>query len=97
MRNLKSILSMGAAMSAIAAMGMQVQRPVRATPRKPKVMVKPEPYKPVVHYVNPDPLQAALNKMTNWQRNQAGRACKGNFRRLTPELLEHFCNLKKPA
>lgn len=96
MKSIKSFLASGVAMSAIAAMGFnQMQRPLRPSPRRPQVYTKPEPYKAVVHYVHKDPLQAALNKMTNWQRNQAGRACKGNYKRLTPELLEHFTNLKK--
>jgi len=35
------------------------------------------------------PTQQAINKMTNWQRNQWGRAGYP----MTPEKLEHFANL----
>lgn len=96
MKSIKNFLAMGAAIP-IALTDSMFMRPRRPTPRRPQVHVSSEPYKAVVHYVHPDPLQAALNKMTNWQRNQAGRTCKGNFRRLTPELLEYFTNLKKPV
>lgn len=42
-------------------------------------------------------IHIALGLMTNWQRNQAGRACKGEFRRLPLEKLVEFSNLPRRA
>ena len=35
-----------------------------------------------------------IDKMTNWQRNQAAKACKGAWRKLSIERLEYYINLK---
>lgn len=32
--------------------------------------------------------------MTNWQRNQAGKACKGVWSKMSIERLEYFAQLK---
>lgn len=37
--------------------------------------------------------QALIGGMTNWQRNQAGRKCKGAWDTLSMEQLEHFAGL----
>ena len=37
--------------------------------------------------------QALLGRMTNWQRNQAGRKCKGQWDSLSMEQLEHYAAL----
>lgn len=42
-------------------------------------------------------IHIALGLMTNWQRNQAGKACKGDFRRLGLEKLVAFSNLQRRA
>jgi hypothetical protein len=41
------------------------------------------------------PRQKALNKLTNWQRNQAGCACKGDWGKLDLTDIEFFTNLKR--
>jgi hypothetical protein len=38
-------------------------------------------------------IHITLGLMTNWQRNQAGKACKGDFRRVPLEKLVEFSNL----
>lgn len=37
--------------------------------------------------------QRLIGSMTNWQRNQAGRKCKGNWSRLSIYDLQHYANL----
>lgn len=39
--------------------------------------------------------QDMINSMTNWQRNQAGRACKGVWSKLTVPNLEKFANMQR--
>lgn len=40
----------------------------------------------------PDAREIVINRMTNWQRNQAGKACKGRWDRLSYEKLTEFAN-----
>lgn len=95
MKKLRTFLASSAALSLSAVLGLkpQMQLPVRDTPRKKKVRVAPEKYKALVHYRHKSKRQRLLNKLTNWQRNQAGKACKGAWERMSLEQLEKFTNL----
>ncbi|MET3414787.1 hypothetical protein [Methylobacterium sp. 1030] len=39
--------------------------------------------------------QAVINGMTNWQRNQAARACKGDWDALGIEELREFAAMER--
>lgn len=37
--------------------------------------------------------ECIINSMTNWQRNQAGKACKGRWSKLSVEKADKFANM----
>lgn len=48
------------------------------------------------HYRHPNERQRIINKMTNWQRNQAGKYCRGKWDLMDLDRLEYFANLERP-
>lgn len=88
-----------AASSAIMlSMFQRTPRPSRPSPRKAAQGLSiPQPHTPATHYINPDQRQRLIGQMSNWQRNQAGKACKGKWNTLTIADLERFTKLKKGA
>lgn len=94
--NLSATLAASSAL--MLSMFQRTPRPVRSSPRKIKLeqpIKSRDVYKAVVHYKHADLRQDLLNKMTNWQLNQAGRACKGDFQQLTDDQLKHFADMRR--
>ncbi len=71
----------------------QAPAPAPYRPKKKRVYKKPKAYQPVVHYNHRDKRQELLNKMTNWQRNQCGRACDGAFFKMDIKKMKKFISL----
>lgn len=94
MRKMMNLYSAAAALFASQmSHGMSQRPPAPRKPAKKKVMVMPEPRKAKVHYVHPDPRQAALNKLTNWQRNQVMRAYKGRLDDIPLQIMQDTAKL----
>lgn len=89
----KSMLSNAAIMGLVSGFFGTPPAPNEPREKKRTLLITPPAYKAVAHYEHPNKRLCLINKMTNWQRHQAAKACKGHWKRLTDEDLEKFTRL----
>lgn len=91
-----AMMAGGVMASIVAGMGMNAgpQRPP-ALPQHQmsERMRKKRIHKAVAKVVLRNERQQIINEMTNWQRNQMLRACKGDVSKFSDEQLRHYTKL----